>query len=98
MLPAGSCLRMVLDGIACGFSAVRHCASVSGPRPSDAMRLGYPQSGLCNSRARPPRADSFRDRRHFSPFLKLDQVADLLATSFAQDYALIRRGELPAIK
>jgi excisionase family DNA binding protein len=31
-------------------------------------------------------------------FLTLDQVADELATSRAQAYALIRRGELPAIK
>ncbi len=31
-------------------------------------------------------------------FLTLDQVADELATSRAQVYALVRSGELPAIK
>ncbi|MEV4413406.1 helix-turn-helix domain-containing protein [Catellatospora sp. NPDC049609] len=31
-------------------------------------------------------------------FLTLDQVAEELATTTAQIYALVRRGELPAIK
>ena len=31
-------------------------------------------------------------------FLQLPEVAEILATSTAQVYALVRRGELPAIK
>jgi len=31
-------------------------------------------------------------------FLTLDEVAEELATSFAQVYAMVRSGELPAIK
>jgi excisionase family DNA binding protein len=33
-----------------------------------------------------------------SRFLKLAEVAELLSTSSAQVYALVRRGDLPAIK
>ena len=31
-------------------------------------------------------------------FYKLDEVAEMLSTSHSQVYALVRRGELPAIK
>ena len=34
----------------------------------------------------------------FSRFLKLSEVAEVLNTSDAQVYALVRRGDLPAIK
>jgi excisionase family DNA binding protein len=40
-----------------------------------------------------PRMDQPQPR-----FLTLEQVAEELSTSFAQVYALVRRGELPAIR